>query len=151
MEHIWMPLAHSWLSRTYPLKMRLKIFRFSTMEFLDIFAVICPFFGFAQWFRAKTTWETNPIKFLSTKKGILEFLKKISEKFWIIKKNIIHFLEKNSEMLKIPFLLAYKSTMMGLPCSFSSKPLEKTKKWANHSKNDQKFHSWKSENFQPHF
>ena len=42
-----------------------------------------PFFGLIHWFRAKTTWENHPNGFLSPKKAILAFSKKISEKSWI--------------------------------------------------------------------
>ena len=123
-----MSSAHSRLSRTYPLKMRLKFFRFSTMEFLDIFAVICPFFGLFQWFRAKTTWETHPTGFLSQKKGDFGL-------FGIFFQNINDNFFDNPTLFRNLFLkgqnslsCAHKFNWISFPCRFSSEPLEKTKK-----------------------
>ena len=66
-------------------KMRSKNFRFSTMEFLGFFGWICPFLGLFNWYRAKTTWQTHPTGFLSSKKWILAFLKIFFEKSWIFR------------------------------------------------------------------
>ena len=40
-EHPWMPSAHPQKSKAYPLKLTLKIFVFSTMEFSGFFAPKC--------------------------------------------------------------------------------------------------------------
>ena len=42
LEHVWVPSAHRKKSKTYPLKLRPKNFKFSTMEFLGIFCSDLP-------------------------------------------------------------------------------------------------------------
>ena len=83
-----------WVSRNLLVKTQSKngifFLGISTMEFLHIFALICPFIGLFEWFRAKTTWETHPTGFLSQKKGILcfsEFFSKKSMKIFLIIQN----------------------------------------------------------------
>ena len=142
------------LNGKYHRKMRSKNFRFSTMEFLGFFSWICPFLGLFNWFRAKTTWETHPTEFWSTKNRISGFLNFFFEKAFFIKKIFFNFsmiFQDFFQKTRNHFFWVPKSSWMCSPSGLSSKPIEKAKKWANLGKNTQKFYSWKLENFRPWF
>ena len=81
------------------------------MKFLGIFAGVYTFFDFAQWFRAKTTWETHPTGFLSTKNEDVAFSKIFKEIYVLSKKVSMVFLETHTEKHKIPFFWLENSTL----------------------------------------
>ena len=131
LEPIWVPSAHRNKSGTYPLKSRSKIFQFSTMKFLGIFADICLFFGLFNWFRAKTTWETHPTEFWSTKNRISGFLNFFFWKSIVYQKNFLQFFNDFSRFFsknQESFFLGSKIKLDVFPKWFKLKTYWKTKK-----------------------